>query len=115
MADIKTHEIPFSEVRKRFTEIADVVKYQRECYVFTRNNKPNAVLISPEDFELFKRLLDEFGDYNPVQDREEQLSMLLSNRDRDQVLDHLNNPPKLNAKMKSAIEAAKERFSTDEQ
>lgn len=113
--NIKTHEVPLSEVRKRLTDIINDVKYNRETYVFTRNNRPNTVLISSEDFDLFKKLLEIHYDYAPVKEREEQLSLLLSNRDRDKVLADLTNPPKMDSRMRSAIKAAKERFKTDEQ
>ncbi|HET7049699.1 MAG TPA: type II toxin-antitoxin system Phd/YefM family antitoxin [Solirubrobacteraceae bacterium] len=49
--------MPLAEVKARFSEVVDRVERQQDRVVVTRNGKPAAVLISPEDLESLEETL----------------------------------------------------------
>jgi len=55
-------EITVGEARRDFSTLLSKVAYGKSRFRITRHNKPTAVLISPEEFDLFEFLLDKFGD-----------------------------------------------------
>lgn len=58
---------PLRAVRDRLSEFVDRVQRQHERVVITRNGKPAAVLISPEDLDALEETLDILGDAEVVQ------------------------------------------------
>ena len=56
------NEITAGEARRGFSTLLSEVAFGRKRFRITRNNKPTAVLISPDEFDLFELLLDRFGD-----------------------------------------------------
>ncbi len=51
-----------AHVKAHLSEIVDRVEYQHDRIVLTRNGKPSAVLISPEDLEALEETLDILSD-----------------------------------------------------
>ena len=56
------NEISVGEARREFSTLLSQVAFGNKRFRITRNKKPTAVLISPDEFELFELLLDRFGD-----------------------------------------------------
>jgi prevent-host-death family protein len=54
--------LPLSEIKARLSEIVDKVEGQHERVTLTRNGRPAAVLISPEDLEALEDTLDLLSD-----------------------------------------------------
>jgi len=54
--------LPLSEIKARLSEIVDKVEGQHERVTLTRNGRPAAVLISPEDLEALEDALDLLSD-----------------------------------------------------
>ena len=52
-------EINALELRKRFGEIMEEVRYRREPYIVKRNGRPIIVLLDIEAYEAVKTRLDE--------------------------------------------------------
>ena len=59
---------PLRTVRDRFSEFIERVGRQHERVVVTRNGRPAAVLISPEDLESLEETLAVLGDSEAVAD-----------------------------------------------
>jgi prevent-host-death family protein len=54
-------------VKDRFSEFVDRVDREHERVVVTRNGRPAAVLISPEDLESLEETLELLGDQVAIQ------------------------------------------------
>lgn len=50
--------LPLAEIKARLSEIVDLIEEQHERVTLTRNGRPAAVLISPEDLEALEDTLD---------------------------------------------------------
>jgi prevent-host-death family protein len=54
--------LPLAEIKARLSEIVDRVEGQHERVILTRNGRPAAVLISPEDLEALEDTLELLSD-----------------------------------------------------
>ena len=54
MADLT---LPLAEIKKRLSEIVDGVEQQHNRVVLTRNGRPAAVILSPDDLESLEETL----------------------------------------------------------
>ena len=50
--------IPFTEAKARLSELVDRTSREHERFVVTRNGRPAAVLLSPEDLESLEETVD---------------------------------------------------------
>jgi antitoxin YefM len=57
-----TETMSLATVKARFSELVDRVERQQDRVVVTRNGKPAAVLISPEDLESLEETLAVMSD-----------------------------------------------------
>jgi antitoxin YefM len=54
---VMSETLPLSSVKARLSELVDRVEAQHDRVVLTRNGKPAAVLLSPEDLEGLEETL----------------------------------------------------------
>lgn len=54
--------LPLAEIKKRLSEIVDGVEQHHDRVVLTRNGRPAAVILSPEDLEALEETLDILSD-----------------------------------------------------
>lgn len=54
--------LPLAEIKARLSEVVDRVQEQHERVTLTRNGRPAAVLISPEDLEALEDTLELLSD-----------------------------------------------------
>ncbi len=50
--------LPLAEIKKRLSEIVDRVEQHHERVVLTRNGRPAAVILSPDDLDSLEETLD---------------------------------------------------------
>ena len=50
--------IPFTEAKAHLSELVDRTSREHERFVLTRNGRPAAVLLSPEDLESLEETVD---------------------------------------------------------
>jgi prevent-host-death family protein len=55
---VMAETLPLAEIKARLSEIVDRVQGQHERVTLTRNGRPAAVLISPEDLEALEDTLE---------------------------------------------------------
>jgi prevent-host-death family protein len=60
--------LPLSEIKKRLSEIIDGVEARHDRVVLTRNGRPAAVILSPDDLESLEETLEILS--NPAAVRE---------------------------------------------
>jgi antitoxin YefM len=65
MADVI---LPLVEIKKRLSEIVDGIERYHDRVVLTRNGRPAAVLLSPDDLESLGETLDILSDPNALQE-----------------------------------------------
>jgi len=65
-----TETLPLAEIKARLSEIVDMVEGQHERITLTRNGRPAAVLISPEDLESLEDTLELLSDPKAVREIE---------------------------------------------
>jgi prevent-host-death family protein len=58
--------LPLAEIKKRLSEIVDGVETRHDRVVLTRNGRPAAVLISPDDLESLEETLEILSDPEAV-------------------------------------------------
>src|SRR4051794_23222954 len=54
--------LPLAEIKKRLSEIVDGVERRHDRVILTRNGRPAAVILSPEDLEALEETLDILSD-----------------------------------------------------
>lgn len=59
---------PLRQVRDHFSDVVDRVEHEHERVTVTRNGRPAAVLISPEDLEQLEETLQVLGDPDALAD-----------------------------------------------
>jgi prevent-host-death family protein len=62
--------LPLAEIKAKLSEIVDRVEGQHERVVLTRNGRPAAVLISPDDLQALEDLVDLLADPDARRDIE---------------------------------------------
>jgi antitoxin YefM len=53
-----TKIVPFTEARARLTELLDDVEERHEHVVITRNGRPAAIVVSPEEWEALEETIE---------------------------------------------------------
>jgi prevent-host-death family protein len=59
---------PLRQVRDHFSDIVDRVEHEHERVTVTRNGRPVAILISPDDLEQLEETLQVLGDPDALAD-----------------------------------------------
>ena len=62
---------PLRDVRNHFSEVIDRVEHQHERVVVTRNGRPAAVILSPEDLAELEETLSVLSDPDALADLRE--------------------------------------------
>ncbi|HWE67135.1 MAG TPA: type II toxin-antitoxin system Phd/YefM family antitoxin [Acidimicrobiales bacterium] len=57
-----TETLPLAHIKAHLSEIVDRVEFQHDRVVLTRNGRPAAILVSPEDLEALEDTLDLLSD-----------------------------------------------------
>jgi antitoxin YefM len=57
-----TSTLPLAEIKARLSEIVDRIEAQHERVILTRNGRPAAVLISPDDLEALEDTVELLAD-----------------------------------------------------
>lgn len=86
--------IPFTEVKARLSELVDRVWREHDRVVVTRNGRPVAVLISPDELEGLEETLDLLSDEDvraslrraKAQDEADQAEILTYDEARERFL-----------------------------
>jgi prevent-host-death family protein len=65
MADLT---LPLAEIKKRLSEIVDGVEQKHDRVVLTRNGRPAAVILSPDDLESLEETLAILSNPGAMQD-----------------------------------------------
>ena len=60
--------LPLAEIKKRLSEIVDGVEQRHDRVLLTRNGRPAAVILSPEDLETLEETLDILSDPKAMRD-----------------------------------------------
>jgi len=60
--------LPLSEIKKRLSEIVDGVEQRHDRVVLTRNGRPAAVILSPDDLESLEETLEILSDPSAIRD-----------------------------------------------
>src|SRR6266540_3781519 len=68
---VMSETLPLAEIKARLSEIVDKVEGQHERVTLTRNGRPAAVLISPEDLEALEDTLELLADPKAVREIEQ--------------------------------------------
>lgn len=59
---VMTETFSLSEIKARLSEIVDRVEHEHDRVVLTRNGRPAAVLVSPDELEALEETLDLLSD-----------------------------------------------------
>jgi antitoxin YefM len=71
MIMVMSETLPLAEIKARLSEIVDRVQGQHERIVLTRNGRPAAVLISPDDLEALEETLELLADSDALREIEQ--------------------------------------------
>jgi len=59
---VMSETLPLAEIKAHLSEIVDRVEHEHERVILTRNGRPAAVIMSPEDLEAIEDTLDLLSD-----------------------------------------------------
>ena len=62
MIMVMSETLPLAEIKAHLSEIVDRVEHEHDRVVLTRNGRPAAVIMSPEDLEALEDTLDLLSD-----------------------------------------------------
>lgn len=79
--------LPLSEIKKRLSEVVDGVEERHDRVVLTRNGRPAAVILSPDDLEALEESLEILS--NPKAVREIRAAEAEIKRGRSLTADEL--------------------------
>jgi len=65
---MKESVLPLAEIKKRLSEIVDGVEQHHDRVLLTRNGRPAAVIISPDDLESLEETLEVLSSPGAVRD-----------------------------------------------
>jgi prevent-host-death family protein len=68
---VMSETLPLSEIKAHLSEIVDRVEAEHERIVLTRNGRPAAVLLSPEDLAALEDTIELLSDPSALTDIEE--------------------------------------------
>lgn len=57
-----TETLPLAEIKARLSEMVDRVEHQHDRIILTRNGRPAAVLVSPDELDALEDTLDLLSD-----------------------------------------------------
>ena len=60
--------VPFTQARAELSDLLDEVERSHEHVEITRNGRPAAVLMSPEEYEVIQETLEILGDPETLED-----------------------------------------------
>ena len=72
--------LPLAEIKNRLSEFVERVASQHDRVTITRNGRPAAVLVSPDDLESLEETLSVLGDAKEVKALQEGLADLDAGR-----------------------------------
>ena len=81
--------LPLSEVKMKLSAIVDLVNAADEEVVITKNGRPAAVLVSPDEFESWKETIAIRSDDDLMSEIKKGLSALKKNKTRLYTLEEL--------------------------
>lgn len=61
-------KVPFTQARAELSDLLDEVERSHEHVEITRNGRPAAVLMSPEEYEVIQETLEILGDAETLED-----------------------------------------------
>lgn len=67
---VVSETLPLAEIKARLSEIVDRIEREHDRIVLTRNGRPAAVLMSPEDLQALEDTLDLLSDPTAVKEIE---------------------------------------------
>lgn len=65
---VMTQVLPLAEIKAHLSEVVDRVEREHERVVLTRNGRPAAVIMSPEDLEALEDSLELLSDPSAVRE-----------------------------------------------
>jgi len=65
---VMSETLPLAEIKAHLSEIVDRVEREHERIVLTRNGRPAAVILSPDDLEALEDTLDLLSDPTALRD-----------------------------------------------
>ena len=65
---VMSETLPLAEIKARLSEIVDRVEREHERVVLTRNGRPAAVIMSPDDLEALEDTLELLSDPRAMED-----------------------------------------------
>ncbi len=77
---VMTETLPLAEIKAHLSEVVDRIEYEHERIVLTRNGRPAAVLLSPEDLAALEDTLDLLSDPRALAEIERARSDIVAGR-----------------------------------
>jgi len=81
--------LPLSEVKMKLSSLVDKVKKMDEEIVITKNGRPAAVLVSPDEFESWKETMTIRSDIDMTKEIKSGLRALKKNKTKLYTLEEL--------------------------
>ncbi len=97
-------------IRKEITDIANEVRFQKENYILTKNNKPFVGIVPLEVLQLLTDILKASAKSTEIANILKNYMITITEEDREMLEDLLKNPKPMNENLKKAALSAKSKI-----
>jgi PHD/YefM family antitoxin component YafN of YafNO toxin-antitoxin module len=102
--------IPFSEVRERFTDIAQKVQFEKQIFITKKNNKPAVGIVPVEYVHLLLDIFKKAKESKDIADVMKQYMVLVEPEEFEQLKAMIETPPKPTKRMLASARSAMRVF-----
>lgn len=102
--------IPFSQIRERFTDIAQKVQFEKQIFITKRNNKPAVGIVPVEYVQLLLDIFEKSKESKDIAEITNKYIMFLEREEFNQLKALIANPYKPTKVMLASAKASVELF-----
>lgn len=105
--------IPFSEVRERFTDIAQKVQFEKQIFITKKNNKPAVGIVPIEYVHLLLDIFNKSKESKDIAELTSQYMISVKPEDFKKIQEMIENPPTPTKRMLDSARSAERVFGED--
>lgn len=98
-------------IRKEITDIANKVRFQKENYILTKNNKPYVGIVPLETIQLLNDIIEASSQNKAIAEITQNYMITITKEDKAFLEQLLANPKPMNSKLQKAAKSAKAKIN----
>lgn len=98
-------------IRKEITDIANEVRFHKENYILTKNNKPYIGIVPLETLQLLNDVIEASFNNKAIAEITQNYMVTITKEDKIFLDNLLANPKPMNSKLQKAAKSAKAKIN----